>query len=140
MSKKIDYENIIMENNFDSNFNGFIPRFNFRKCPPKRSYIEMLNDNGEATIKSRIDNFKLIDKNIKMKESNTNIGNIYNDSENRINYTISKLNYDEFSNINQAKKNLFIRRKQEYDEEKEKKFVENYYKIKNAELMKLRFG
>ena len=28
----------------------------------------------------------------------------------------------------------------EYDEEKERKFVENYYKIKNAELNKLRFG
>ena len=28
----------------------------------------------------------------------------------------------------------------EYDEEKERKWVENYYKIKNAELNKLRFG
>lgn len=27
-----------------------------------------------------------------------------------------------------------------YDEEKERKFVENYYKIKNAELMKAVFG
>ncbi len=140
MSTKADFEDIIMKGNFDFNFNGFTPRFNFRKCPPKRTYMEMLNDNQETTINSRIDNFKLIDKNLKFVEKNNNIGNIYNDCKNIKNYAMVKINNDEFSNINQAKKNLLIRRRPEYDEEKEKKFVENYYRIKNAELIKLRFG
>ena len=136
MASIIDSEDIIMTNNIDLDINGYTPRFNFRKCPPKRTYIEMLNDNQETTICSRIDTFKLIDKNLKNVENN--IGNI-SDSNNRKILNIFKINNDEFSSINQTKKN-FIRRKQEYDEEKEKKFVENYYRIKNAELNKLRFG
>ena len=43
-------------------------------------------------------------------------------------------------NINKAKKNFMVKKRIEYDEEKERKWVENYYKIKNAELNKLRFG
>ena len=42
--------------------------------------------------------------------------------------------------MNKIKKNLVIRKKMEYDEEKERRFVENYYRIKNAELNRLRFG
>ena len=135
MASIIDSEDIIMINNIDLDINGYTPRFNFRKCPPKRTYIEMLNDNQETTICSRIDTFKLIDKNLKNVENNIGISN----SNNRKILNIFKINNDEFSSINQTKKN-FIRRKQEYDEEKEKKFVENYYRIKNAELNKLRFG
>ena len=139
MASSTDFENIIMDDKIDFDCNRFTPRFYFRKCPRKRTYMEMLNDNQETTIISRIDNFKLIDKNLKIIEKNI-IGNISNDFDNKNNYNMFKINNDEFSNFNQAKKNLFIRRKQEYDEEKEKKFVENYYRIKNAELIILRFG
>ena len=129
MSAKIGSDDIVMK---ESTFSSFWPRFNIRKCPPKRTYLEMLKDSEESTINSRVDNYKLVYKNInyfekksteeksKTKNNNNNIFGMYDS--------------------NNPKKNLMIKKKLEYDEEKEKKFVENYYRIKNAELIKLRFG
>ena len=94
----------------------------------------MLKDSEESTINSRIDNFNLLNKNINYFEKKL--------SESNNSYDIFRKNNNIFgiSDSNNAKKNFMIKRKLEYDEEKEKKFVENYYKIKNAELIKLRFG
>ena len=50
------------------------------------------------------------------------------------------MNFNDFNDINKAKKNLIVKKRIEYDEEKERKWVENYYRIKNAELNRLRFG
>jgi hypothetical protein len=50
-------------------------------------------------------------------------------------------NFNEYTNLNEVKKNLNIKKSVvEYDEEYERKMVENYYRIKNAELNRLRFG
>ncbi len=131
MSTTINCNDITMK---DCAFNSFYPRFNIRKCPRKRTYLEMLKDSEESTINSRIDNFNLLNKNINYFEKKL--------SESNNSYDIFRKNNNIFgiSDSNNAKKNFMIKRKLEYDEEKEKKFVENYYKIKNAELIKLRFG
>ena len=50
-------------------------------------------------------------------------------------------NFNEYTNLNDVKLNLNIKKSVvEYDEEYERKMVENYYRIKNAELNRLRFG
>ena len=126
MSTKIDCDDIAMKDNFYS----FFPRFCIRKCPPKRTYLEMLKDSEESTINSRVDNYKLVNKNINYFEKKISEEKTTNKNSNIFGIFDS----------NNTKKNLMIKRKLEYDEEKEKKFVENYYKIKNAELIRLRFG
>ena len=125
MSAKINSDDIVMK---ESTFSSFWPRFNIRKCPPKRTYLEMLKDSEESTINSRVDNYKLVSKNINFFEKKT--------AEEKSKTKHNNNMYDS----NNPKKNLMIKKKLEYDEEKEKKFVENYYRIKNAELIKLRFG
>ena len=128
MSAKIGSDDIVMK---ESTFSSFWPRFNLRKCPPKRTYLEMLKDSEESTINSRVDNYKLVNKNINYFEKKST----EEKSKTKNNNNIFGM-YDS----NNPKKNLMIKKKLEYDEEKEKKFVENYYRIKNAELIKLRFG
>ena len=125
MSAKINSDDIVMK---ESTFSSFWPRFNIRKCPPKRTYLEMLKDSEESTINSRFDNYKFVSKNIIFFEKKT--------AEEKSKTKHNNNMYDS----NNPKKNLMIKKKLEYDEEKEKKFVENYYRIKNAELIKLRFG
>ncbi len=94
----------------------------------------MLNDSKQVDISKRIDNY-LLNKHV---EKNQSLFLEKNNNDERDNGVIK--NFDDFNNINNAKKNLMIKRTLEYDEEKERKWVENYYRIKNAELNRLRFG
>ena len=137
MANIIDTDDIIMQDCIGRRFNEIIPSFNFRKCPSKRRYLEMLNDTHDTEMNNRIDNYKLITKN-KISFENKYIGNSKNLYESKKVESLIKTSND--NDMNKIKKNLVIRKKMEYDEEKEKRFVENYYRIKNAELNRLRFG
>ena len=130
MINNIDYNDIIMKDNTSDTYS---PSFHYIR-PHKRTYLEMLNNSNHLIQKNRIDHYKLN----KQIENNNNIYNDALNKEERDNYLI--MDFDGFNDINQAKKNLIVKRKLEYDEEKERKWVENYYRIKNAELNKLRFG
>ena len=137
MANKVDTDDIIMEDHIGYRFNEILPSFNFRKCPSKRTYLEMLNDTHDTEMNSRIDNYKIITKN-KISFENKLLGNNNNSYETKNIESLIKITND--NDMNKIKKNLVIRKKMEYDEEKEKRFVENYYRIKNAELIRLRFG
>ena len=139
MSNETDYEDIIMEDIYNQGYTGLFPSLNFFKKPHKRTYLEMLNDSKQLTMNNRFDNYRMINR-----KSNTLKkfieGNNINSYNNEKNQNLTKDNNNIFSDFNKANKNLIVKKKLEYDEEKEKRFVENYYKIKNAELNKLRFG
>ena len=126
----LDGNDIIMKDNTSKSFSSL---FSYIR-PRKRTYLEMLNDSKQMDINKRVDNY-ILNKHI---EKNQSIYLLKNNNNERDNYLIK--NFDDFNNINKAKKNLIIKRNLEYDEEKERKWVENYYKIKNAELNRLRFG
>ena len=137
MSNKTECDDIIMEDNYGYRFSRLFPTINFIKKPRKRTYIEMLNESKQLTVNNRLDNYRIFNKKNKTIQDNT--------IENNINSNINGkreniINDDIFSDFKKAKKNLIVKKKLEYDEEKEKKFVEDYYRIKNAELNKLRFG
>jgi len=137
MANKVDTDDIIMEDHIGYRFNEILPSFNFRKCPSRRTYLEMLNESRDTDMSSRIDNYKLITKN-KISFENKFIGNDKNSYDAKKVESLIKISNDH--DMNKIKKNLVIRKKLEYDEEKERRFVENYYRIKNAELNRLRFG
>ena len=124
MINNIGYDDIIMKDCCSNNLTTYIKYIR----PHKRTYLEMLNNSNEATLNKRIDNYKLN----KYAEKNKN------NFKERDNYLMT--NFNGFNDINKAKKNLMVKKVIEYDEEKERKWVENYYRIKNAELNKLRFG
>ena len=124
MINNIGYDDIIMKDCCSNNLTTYIKYIR----PHKRTYLEMLNNSNEATLNKRIDNYKL------NKYAEKNINNF----KERDNYLMT--NFNGFNDINKAKKNLMLKKVIEYDEEKERKWVENYYRIKNAELNKLRFG
>ena len=126
----LDGNDIIMKDNTSKSFSSL---FSYIR-PRKRTYLEMLNDSKQMDINKRVDNY-ILNKHI---EKNQSLYLLKNNNNERDNYLIK--NFDDFNNINKAKKNLIIKRNLEYDEEKERKWVENYYKIKNAELNRLRFG
>ena len=126
----LDGNDIIMKDNTSKSFSSLFSYISNRK----RTYLEMLNDSKQMDINKRVDNY-ILNKHI---EKNQSIYLLKNNNNERDNYLIK--NFDDFNNINKAKKNLIIKRNLEYDEEKERKWVENYYKIKNAELNRLRFG
>ena len=137
MSNKTDYDDIIMEDNFDHCNSGLFPRYNLYK-PHKRNYLEMLNDSKQLSLNSRFDNYRIINRKMNTLQKYIEDNNInFNNNEKKEN--LIKYN-NILSNFTKAKKNLIIKKKIEYDEEKERKFVENYYRIKNAELNRLRFG
>ena len=137
MANKIDTDDIIMEDHIGYRFNEIFPNFNFRKCPSRRTHLEMLNESHDTERSSRIDNYKLITKN-RISFANKFIGNDKNTYDAKKVESLIKISNDH--DMNKLKKNLVIRKKMEYDEEKERRFVENYYRIKNAELNRLRFG
>ena len=137
MANKIDTDDIIMEDHIGYRFNEILPNFNFRKCPSRRTYLEMLNGSHDTERSSRIDNYKLITKN-RISFANKFIWNDKNTYDAKKVESLIKISNDH--DMNKLKKNLVIRKKMEYDEEKERRFVENYYRIKNAELNRLRFG
>ena len=124
MINNIEYDDITMKDCCSNNLTTYIKYIR----PHKRTYLEMLNNSNEATLNKRIDNYKL------NKYAEKNINNF----KERDNYLMT--NFNGFNDINKAKKNLMVKKIIEYDEEKERKWVENYYRIKNAELNKLRFG
>ena len=130
MINNIDCDDVIMKDNTSNNYSPCIHYIR----PHKRTYLEMLYSSNQAILNRRIDNYKLNKYNEKNKSLYENINN----NDERDDCLI--MNYDGFNDINKAKKNLMIKRRVEYDEEKERKWVENYYKIKNAELNRLRFG
>jgi hypothetical protein len=96
-------------------------------------------------VNNRVENLKLISKNLQETErSHEELNNDETRKKNgRCNSNtdlIKEINDCSFLSFNQTKKNLIIKKPLIYDEEEEKKWVENYYRIKNAELNKLRFG
>ena len=137
MSNKIDVDDVIMTDDNSFSFARFYPRYNSKVYPRKRTYIEMLNESNQTLINSRIENYKLINKNMKLLENHFREKFLNNNNTEKADDLVN--NIDLFD-TNKLKKNLIIKKKLVYDEEKEKKFVENYYRIKNAELNKLRFG
>ena len=130
MLNNIENDDIIMQDNTSRAFPFFI---NYIR-PFKRTYLDMLYNSNQLLLNNRLDNYKLnkYTQNIQSSFFNNN------DNNEKDNSLIK--DFDSFNNINNAKKNLIVKKHMEYDEEKERKFVENYYKIKNAELNKLRFG
>ena len=126
----IENDDIIMQDNTSHAFPFFI---NYIR-PRKRTYLDMLYNSNQLLLNNRIDNYKLNKYTQNIQSSFLN----NNDNNEKDNSLIK--DFDSFNNINKAKKNLIVKKHMEYDEEKERKFVENYYKIKNAELNKLRFG
>ena len=130
MINNIEYNDIEMRDLTSNSFSSYLNRIR----PRKRTYLEMLNNSNEVILNNRIDHYKL-------NRHTQNYHSLYNNTinnEERDNYLIA--NFEGFNVINNVKKNLIVKKKLEYDKEKEKKWVENYYKIKNAELNKLRFG
>ena len=130
MLNNIENDDIIMQDNTSHAFPFFI---NYIR-PRKRTYLDMLYNSNQLLLNNRIDNYKLNKYTQNIQSSFLN----NNDNNEKDNSLIK--DFDSFNNINNAKKNLIVKKHMEYDEEKERKFVENYYKIKNAELNKLRFG
>ena len=147
MSNKIDLDDIVMKDNFDNGCDSYHNYFsrNFKNYTHKRNYLDMLKNSNMTLVNNRVENLKLISKNLKTDErihGELNIDDIYNkkDISNTNTDLIKEINNYSFSSFNQTKKNLIIKKPLIYDEENEKKWVENYYRIKNAELNKLRFG
>ena len=136
MSIKTDLDDVIMEDNY-ANCSGLFSRYNFIKKPHKRNYIEMLNDSKQLTMNNRFDNFRIMNRKMNTLQKYIEDKNI-NFINNKKKENLIKNNI--FTDFNKAKKNLIVKKQLEYDEEKERKFVENYYRIKNAELNRLRFG
>ena len=130
MLNNIENDDIIMQDNTSHAFPFFI---NYIR-PRKRTYLDMLYNSNQLLLNNRIDNYKLNKYTQNIQSSFFN-----NNDKNEKDNSLIK-DFDSFNNINNAKKNLIVKKHMEYDEEKERKFVENYYKIKNAELNKLRFG
>ena len=129
MVSKLDEDIIMKDNtyNFFSSFSNYIR-------PRKRTYIDMLYDNNISLLTHRRENYELYNKS---KENNSLFNS--NNNENKGEDLIIK-NINDINCIQNAKKNLTTKKNFEYDEEKERIMVANYYRIKNAELNRLRFG
>ena len=129
MVSKLDEDIIMKDNtyNFFSSFSNYIR-------PRKRTYIDMLYDNNISLLTHRRENYELYNE---YKENNSLFNS--NNNENKGEDLIIK-NINDINCIQNAKKNLITKKNFEYDEEKERIMVANYYRIKNAELNRLRFG
>ena len=132
MMANIDKDIIMKENIYNNNF----PFFRFR--PKKRTYLEMLYNSNQLYLNNRIDNYKI--KNKALNDSTLLYQNHCMNNENKNNNNSLIKNSDEYTDSKELKKNLNKNKNIEYDEEAERKMVENYYRIKNAELNRLRFG
>jgi hypothetical protein len=136
MSNKAISEDITMTDNFTSFKNFFSTNFgNYKR---KRNYLDMLNNSNTCSLNKRIENYKISCHNQRISEYNKMNKNNNNDTKDEC--LIRELNSNLILNFDKIKKNLIVKKKFEYNEEKERKLVENYYRIKNAELNKLRFG
>ena len=116
------------------NYNLYNTNFFYFLRPRKRTYLEMLYNSNQIHLINRIDNYK-----IKNKALN-DLCLLYHTmiNENNTNNPLIK-NFEEYNNSKEIKKNLLMKKNIEYDAELERKIVENYYRIKNAELNRLRF-
>ena len=132
MMANIDKDIIMKENIYNNNF----PFFRFR--PKKRTYLEMLYNSNQLYLNHRIDNYKI--KNKALNDSTLLYQNQCMNNENKNNNNSLIKNFYENTDSKEIKKNLIKNGSIEYDEEAERKMVENYYRIKNAELNRLRFG
>ena len=132
MMANIDKDIIMKENIYNNNF----PFFRFR--PKKRTYLEMLYNSNQLYLNHRIDNYKI--KNKALNDSTLLYQNRCMNNENKNNNNSLIKNSDEYTDSKELKKNLNKNKNIEYDEEAERKMVENYYRIKNDELNRLRFG
>ena len=120
-------------NNFNT-YHSFHFPFSNLISPRKRTYLDMLQNSNRIFLNNRIDNYNYYNK-IRNEHS---LFNSINNEDKRHNSLIN--NFNNFEDVNKAKKNLVIKKNIEYDEEKERRWVQNYYRIKNAELNRLRFG
>ena len=102
----------------------------------KKNHLNFFIKNyiNQTLINNRIDNYKLSEQ---AANSISLLNNVINNNEKE---KLIVINYNDFNDINKAKKNLAKKKYMEYDEEKERQWVENYYKIINSQLNKLRFG
>ena len=132
LNKSLFDEDIIMKDH-NCSFPYYFSFSNFIR-PKKRRYIEMLSETNQKELNIRIDNYKISAQ----AEKNNSILNFTKNNEEDNKLIV--INYDVFNNINKSKKNFLGKKRYDFDEERERKLVENYYKIKNAELNKLRFG
>ena len=135
MANVFDNNDIIMTENNPYSDRRYLSKFNLRLVPKKRNYLEMLSDSNQTLISRRLDNYLLLNKNKKSLDNKFS-ENVFEKNAKRNNL----INDSNYLDISEIKKKIIVKKKLEYDEEKEKKFVENYYKIKNRELNKLRFG
>lgn len=118
---KNDESNDIEMSESTNDFPIFIFHNKNKKYFNKRTYYEMINNAKESELDKRRENFLL--------------SSIY---KQKMDENYQNSNYYPFSYSNSTNDNGLVMVKRKYDEEKEKKFVENYYKVKNEELMKLR--
>ena len=132
MIVNIDKDIIMKENIYNNNFSFF------RFRPKKRTYLEMLYNSNQIYINNRIDNYKI--KNKALNDSTLLYQNYCMNNGNKNNNNSLIKNSDEYTDSKELKKNLNKNKNIEYDEEAERKMVENYYRIKNDELNRLRFG
>ena len=136
MSNKAISEDMAMDDNFTSFKNFFSTKYgNYKR---KRNYLDMLNNSNTSSLNNRIENYKISCHNKRISEYNK--VNKINNNDAKDECLIRELNSNSILNSNKINKNLIVKKKLEYNEEKERKLVENYYRIKNAELNKLRFG
>ena len=124
MSNIIEYDDIIMKDSFDTGYRNFFSS-NFKNYVHKRNYLDMLNNSNLSLVNTRIENFKLINKDFKKIEKT------FNDNNENINNTkkgglLKEIDDSFFTDINKTKKNFIVKSNLEYDEVKVKKWVENY--------------
>ena len=111
MSYKYEEDDILMEDaltaysNLGSNSSNYFK--NKKVIRYKRTYYHLLKSTDQLSINKRIDNIVL--------------NNHFN------NFKLNKNNKDD-------PKENYVNNKKEYDEQLEKQFVENYYRVKNYEL------
>ena len=134
MTCQAEYKDIVMKNNCD--YKNYFST-NFRNYAHKRNYLDMLNSSNSSFSNSRIENYKLLNKDFEMSKNYYNLKSIDNSKKKNL---IKEINCHFFEDFSKIKRNLLVKNKREYDEERERKIVENYYRFKNAELNKLRFG
>ena len=113
MSTNFEYDDVIMTNNSSN----FLSRFNIRIYPRKRTYMEMLKESNQTLINNRIDNFKLINKNMKSLENNFD-SKAFNYNAEKVDVLLKK---NDLFDMNSIRKNLIVKKKLEYDEEKKRK-------------------
>ena len=108
MANKIDTDDIIMEDHIGYRFNEILPKFNFRKCPSRRTYLEMLNESHDTEMSSRIDNYKLITKN-RISFANKFVGNDKNSYDAKKVESLIKISNDH--DMNKLKKKFSNKKK-----------------------------